>query len=457
MGVNYREVVFPAFSLTGGARAEPQLGEVKQIPRVGFPANQEASAFECYVRWVGISALVFVLGVPALASSGYLGVLGCIARPARKAPAKVQHDRSLPSFTFVVPAHNEALGIERTIKSLMNVSYPADKFSVLVIADNCSDNTKERAESVGARVIERQDLSKPGKGYALDCAFQTLIAEGGTDALVVVDADTDVSPNILSAMAERLLAGELAMQAHYGVRNIDDSWRTRLMDVAFTLYHGVRSVARERLSLSAGLRGNGMGFSLDAIRRVPHRSYSLVEDVEYGIELGLQGIRVAYVGEAAVHGEMVAEGAASESQRQRWEQGRRQMISRYVPTLLLRAIRERNGVLLDLAFDLLTPPLASVVLYTAVGSTVTLGIVLAGWAGPIVLIPWTLSMASLAVYLARGLQMSSQGPRALVDLMHAPKYALWKLGLRLGAGRKSSRGEWVRTARAGESHKTSVR
>lgn len=406
---------------------------------------------------MGISALVFVLGVPALVSSGYLGVLGCIARPVRKTPAKVRRDVSLPSFTFVVPAHNEALGIERTIKSLLNVDYPTDKFSVLVIADNCSDNTKELAESGGARVIERQDSSKPGKGYALDCAFQTLINEGGTDALVVVDADTDVTPNLLSAMAERLLDGELAMQAHYGVRNIEDSWRTRLMDVAFTLYHGVRSVAREQLSLSAGLRGNGMGFSLDTIRRVPHHSYSLVEDVEYGIELALQGIRIAYVGEAAVYGEMVAGGAASESQRQRWEQGRRQLINRYVPTLFSRAIRERNGVLLDLALDLLIPPLSGIVLYTAVGSTATLGIVVAGWAGPIVLIPWTLAMAGLGVYLARGLQMSSQGPRALVDLMHAPKYALWKLGLRLGASRKSSRGEWVRTARAGESGKTPVR
>lgn len=398
---------------------------------------------------MGPSALVFVLGLPALAASTYLGLLGYCARRGGEEHNDTGGSPKLPHFTFVIPAHNEARGIARTIDTLHAVDYPADKFSVVVIADNCSDETGDQAKRAGARVIERNDESKRGKGYALEYAFDLLVAEAASDALVVVDADTDASPNLLREMAKYLTRGELVMQAHYGVRNVDDSWRTRLMDVAFTLYHGVRSSARERLGLSAGLRGNGMAFSLEALRRVPHRSYSLVEDVEYGIQLGLQGIRVAYVENAVVRGEMVAGNQGSKSQRLRWEQGRRKLISQYVPMLLKRAYHERSGLLLDLALDVLIPPLSTIVAYTAVGSAAATLVVLTGLGQPIVVLPWTLSLAGLALYLGRGLQMSSQGPRALLTLLHGPQYAAWKIALRL-ASSKTRGNEWVRTARSGE-------
>ncbi len=355
-------------------------------------------------------------------------------------------DEEPPFFAFVVPAHNEANGIERTVKSLLAVEYPSNRFSVWVIADNCTDHTKERAEQAGARVLERYNPGQRGKGYALDYAFRELLSDATSDAIVVVDADTDISPNLLTAMAARLKQGELAMQAHYGVRNVDDSWRTRLLNVAFTLYHGVRSTARERMKLSTGLRGNGMGFSREALRRVPYRSYSLVEDVEYGIELGLNGIRVAYVGEAEVRGEMVAGGAASESQRLRWEQGRSSLVGRYVWLLLARGFRERNAVLFDLAFDLLTPPLTTVVVYTGAGALSAATIVACGLASPIALAPWLMSMAGLTIYLSRGIQMAPQGARVALDLVHVPKYVLWKLALRLRRP-KSPAEVWVRTAR----------
>jgi cellulose synthase/poly-beta-1,6-N-acetylglucosamine synthase-like glycosyltransferase len=250
-------------------------------------------------------------------------------------------------------------------------------------------------------------------------------------------------------MATRMHQGEQVMQAHYGVRSADSSWRTRLMDVAFTLYHGVRSSARERLSLSTGLRGNGMGFTIKALQQVPYQAYSLVEDVEYGIELGLQGFRVAYVDDAAVYGEMVTGGEASESQRKRWEQGRQVLVSRYLSRLLSRGLRERNLMLLDLALDLLTPPLTTIVFYTTAGCCLSIGGVAVGLASPIVLFPWFAAGAGLAAYLAAGFWFAPNGLQAMKDLSHAPKYALWKLRLKL-RGPSPKDLTWVRTKRNGE-------
>ena len=413
----------------------------------GLPAK--ANLWGAKASYVVLPSLVFVVGLPAMAVSGYLGFMGCAASPKRGNLASNPAEARRLHFTFVVPAHNEAQGIGRTVESLRAVEYPDAKFSVLVVADNCADDTKDRAMAAGARVLERHDSHHRGKGYALEYAFETLMSEGTSDAIVVVDADTDVSTNILEAIEDRILQGERVLQAHYGVRNAEDSWRTRLMEFAFTLYHGVRSTARERLSLSTGLRGNGMAFTMDALRRVPYKSYSLVEDVEYGIELGLNGIRVAYVTDTVVRGEMVGGGAASESQRLRWEQGRQGLVRRYAAQLLFRAVSERSPLLFDLALDILTPPLTTIVVFSTVGSVVALAMVVTGTTGFWVLAPWTIACVSLVTYIARGVQMSPQGPRVLLDFVHIPKYVAWKIFLRLrGASAKSN--AWVRTARKGE-------
>jgi cellulose synthase/poly-beta-1,6-N-acetylglucosamine synthase-like glycosyltransferase len=204
------------------------------------------------------------------------------------------------------------------------------------------------------------------------------------------------------------------------------------------------------MGVSVGLRGNGMVFTLSTLKHVPYRAYSLVEDVEYGIELALQGIRVAYVGDAKVLGEMVADAGGSESQRRRWEQGRRQLLRQYLPRLLKRGIVERNLVLLDLAFDILVPPLATIALYTLGGTAGTLAFVIAGATGPTALVPWLASITGLSVYVIRGVMLSERKGQVLLDLCHVPQYVLWKLALPLRK-KKSSRGEWIRTVRNDES------
>ena len=118
--------------------------------------------------------------------------------------------------------------IEGVVANLRKLDWPADGFRVLVVADNCTDSTAALARTAGAEVLERHDPARRGKGYALDFAFHTSQALGWADAVVVVDADTEVSANLLEAFAGRIDDGAKAIQAHYGVLNPQASWRTRL-------------------------------------------------------------------------------------------------------------------------------------------------------------------------------------------------------------------------------------
>jgi cellulose synthase/poly-beta-1,6-N-acetylglucosamine synthase-like glycosyltransferase len=379
-----------------------------------------------------------LLLVPAALACGYLLLLVICSFAKLPAPAA----KGRPRFDVVVPAHDEEEGIGETVASLLSVDYPRELFRVLVVADNCTDSTAANAAAAGAEVLVRTDPEKRGKGYALDFAFSRVLA-GPAEAAVVVDADTVVSQNLLLAFAAALEDGARAAQADYAVRNPDASWRTRLLAVALGLFHAARSRGREKLGVSCGLRGNGMCFSREALLRVPHRSFSVVEDVEYGIRLGEAGIRVRYAGEAHVYGQMVAGEKASRSQRRRWESGRTLLLRQHGLRLLGLALRRRDKVLFDLALDVLVPPLSIVAAYVATGLVAAL--VWSG-AGPMLRVAWVLCAAAIVLAVLRGWQLSHTGARGLVALLAAPFFVVWKLLLML---RKPLRrdGEWVRTMR----------
>jgi GT2 family glycosyltransferase len=387
--------------------------------------------------------LLLVLSLPVVAACGYLLLLTLLSadKPAPpRVPARLK-------FDIIVPAHNEEGGIGRTVTNLSGLDYPVALRRILVVADNCSDATAERAREAGATVLVRVDTEKRGKGFALAHAFEHSLKEGFADAVVVVDADTVVSPHLLHSFGLRLEVGAHAVQAHYGVLNPHESWRTRLMAIALALFHKVRSLGRERLGVSCGLRGNGMCFSHRVIREVPHDAFSIVEDLEYGIRLGRAGHRVHYAWEAEVLGEMVSSEKAARSQRRRWEGGRWAMTKQFGLPLLGEALRKRDGVLLDLAMDLLVPPLSYVVL-GAFAVTVAAG-GLSVWRGHVAVLSagaGAFCVASLGLYVLRGWWVSGMGARGLLDLMRAPFYVLWKVWLMV-AGPRDKKGEWVRTTR----------
>ncbi|HKO50948.1 MAG TPA: glycosyltransferase family 2 protein [Polyangiaceae bacterium] len=387
-----------------------------------------------------LDLLLVVLSLPVLVGASYLFVATVLsARSPVPAPAP-PHRR----FRFIVPAHNESAGIAATVVSLKGVDYPEALFDVLVVADNCEDDTAEQAERAGAVVLVRQNKEQRGKGYALLLAFSNLPPD--VDAVVVVDADTLVSPNLLRAFAARRDLGAVAAQADYAVRNPNAGWRTRLIAIAFGAFHIVRSRARERLGLSCGLRGNGMCFSSKLLAEVPHNAFSIVEDVEYGLRLGEAGYRVHYADEAHVYGEMVSSAAAASSQRRRWEEGRKELVQRNGLRLLRTGLAKQNAVLFDLALDLLIPPLSRIAVAAFLGLLAGSAISLSLGAITVSFASFAFSLFAVALYVLRGWSVSGTGLRGLLDLGLAPVYVIWKASLRL---RKASRptSSWVRTKR----------
>jgi hypothetical protein len=144
---------------------------------------------------------------------------------------------------------------------------------------------------------------------------------------------------------------------------------------------------------------------------------------------------------------MVTSTQASSSQRQRWEGGRAALAGSRGWPLIAQAITRRSAVLLDLAVDILVPPLSTLVVWNAAGLTYAV-VVRFVFGRPVSTAIWVANLGIIGVYVLRGWALSGTGARGLVDLGAAPLYVVWKMWLRMNE--KAQPNTWVRTTREGE-------
>jgi 1,2-diacylglycerol 3-beta-glucosyltransferase len=378
--------------------------------------------------------------------SSYLLLLSMLALMARRRATFGTKERH--RFALVTPAHNEESAIARTLQSFFMIDYPPELRDIVVVADNCSDATARVAREAGAIVYEREDRGLRGKGYALRWVFDKFAEEeAGYDAVVVIDADSAASRNFLSVMNYYLANGMRALQSSDLVTPEPGVWSVEATRLGFTLYNYVRPLGRRMLGGHAGARGNGMCFAWSALERVPWTAFSQNEDLEYGLQLLLNGIPVAFAPEAEVLATMPAVARNAESQRSRWEAGRFMMIRKYAWPLLRAFVARRSFAFFDAFVDLVMPPLVNFLALCLMLGAASGALALIGVLHPVFPLLWVLVTLLAVLHMVFGLRAPGVDPSLRTTLVHIPRYAWWKLLLYLRLVRKGHTSEWVRTTR----------
>jgi 1,2-diacylglycerol 3-beta-glucosyltransferase len=377
----------------------------------------------------------------------YLLALLVVAARSHREDGKERSPADTPALVVLVPAHDEQAGIAATLRSLVTQSYPTGKFEVIVIADNCSDLTASVAEDVGVTVWPRTAPDARGKGRALTWALARLAQRSPPPrGVVVVDADCIASPNLLAAIGERIAAGCAAVQARYIVGNPAASTASALRFAGFSLVHDVRMAAKSHLDLSAGLMGTGMAFSWDTLARVPWDSLTITEDTEYHLKLVAAGMRVAYAPEASVSSDMPTSFTTGVDQQERWEAGKRQILTTVVPQLLRSSATRRDLATVNAVLELFVPPQAALFGANVFGAALAF----AGGRGRARRAASAINLAAQGAYVLGGLAYVKAPARVYRSLASAPALALRKTAIlvRLAVGHGPT--TFVRTARGSD-------
>lgn len=374
-----------------------------------------------------------IWGCLALAAAPllYLGLTTLAALlPRRDLPT----GKSPQRIAIIIPAHNECLLIEDTVTKALALNYPRTAFTVLVIADNCTDDTAALARAAGARVLERQ--GNPGKGQGLNDALKLLLEESW-GAFLVLDADSHLHPDTLRALDGALAAGAAAVQIRYGVLNPKDSLRTRAMELSTASFNALRPRGKTRLGLSAGINGNGFCLTRETVLQVPYLAHSIVEDIEYHILLLRAGLRVGFLDHVWVKAQMPIGGRGAQVQRVRWERGRVITIRNCAPQLLRDLLRGHSHAL-DGLIDVLMPPVSLVFLLLLPpliwGSAWARGLAIGG-------------VALLAAHYLLAAWRYASLASALLLVAYIPWYLVWKTWVVLRSLATERNLPWIRTDR----------
>lgn len=328
------------------------------------------------------------------------------------------------NFNILVPAHNEADAIRSTLEQLLE--QVTETSQVIVIADNCSDQTATIARSCGVRVLERQDENRRGKGYALDYAVEHIRAHP-PDGVIIVDADCRLMPGTLARLAQQVMQQQRPVQATYLMDVGADSGITdRISVFAIKVRNWVRSVGITQLGYPCLLAGSGMAFPWAILEQAPLAGSKCVDDMQLTIDLAIAGHTPTYITTGRVTGRLM-QNQAAQSQRSRWEHGHLEVILTQVPKLLREAWRQKRLDLVMLALDLSVPPLSLLVLLWLFAFSLSVlfwGLGLVSWLPLLVLI-----LLGTCLSLALGSAWFSVGRQDLPvsTLFSIPVYLLWKV------------------------------
>jgi cellulose synthase/poly-beta-1,6-N-acetylglucosamine synthase-like glycosyltransferase len=406
------------------------------------------------------SATLFVLLLVLLAVPVCVFVLelgsALMARPDSLAAC------ARPVLAVLVPAHDEGAGIVATLASVIAQLQAGDR--VLVVADNCSDDTAALARQAGAEVLTRHDDQRRGKGYALDAGVRHLgratedspreqgkpglqarsVAQGCgmphqfpvpplnvPPLVVVIDADCLLAPHALDRLARRCAETGRPVQGLYLMRApAGSSLKTRIAEFAWAVKNRARALGLARAGLPCQLMGSGMAFPWPLIAGAALASADLVEDLRLGLDFAQAGQAPLFCPEALFTSQFPLNAQGLQSQRTRWEHGHLAMLFRDGPRRLLQGLRGRNAGLCALTLDLCVPPLALLVLLSL--ASCALGLLAWSWTGAAW--PWCLGLAAPLLLALAVLAAWLRFGRAILswrELAYAPVYALVKLPLYL--------------------------
>lgn len=374
----------------------------------------------------------------------YYPVAGALL--ARFAPRREAFPSSLPRrFAVLIAAHNEEAVIGQAVEAIGLQRYPEGAYDVFVVADNCVDGTAAVARRAVATVLERQSEGGSTKGKALSWLWSQLSA-ADYDAVVILDADNQASPDFLAAVAGELGRGHAVVQ---GIRRAKPaSGGTAGLDGLTELCtHRIGAAGRTRLGVSGPIMGSGVAYQAALFDRlIRHVGETVVEDCEWQAKLAIEGIYVHWTDRAVIFDEKTARASAMGTQRARWVAGRGQVARAYALPLLSHFVRTGSLTALDMAAFLLTVPRV---------------LALAGWLGFWVLalavpelpglLPWGVWFACLAgfgVYVVLGLWLDGAPASAykvlLTGTLHLPRFA-WQMAAASWKALTGAAVKWVPT------------
>jgi cellulose synthase/poly-beta-1,6-N-acetylglucosamine synthase-like glycosyltransferase len=252
----------------------------------------------------------------------------------------------LHRYAVLIAARNEEAVIAKLIESIKNQNYPSELIEIFVVADNCTDNTAQKARTAGAYVYERFNRYKIGKGYAIEFLLDRIAEEypeSPFDGYFVFDADNLLDENYIAEMNKSFSNGNRIITSYRNSKNYGSNWISAGTALWFLRESQYLSRSRSLLGVSCAVSGTGFLFHREIIERSGGwKFFLLTEDIEFSIYNVINGERIAYCESAVLYDEQPARFRQSWNQRMRWTKGNMQVCRKYGARLIKSIFKNKS-------------------------------------------------------------------------------------------------------------------
>jgi cellulose synthase/poly-beta-1,6-N-acetylglucosamine synthase-like glycosyltransferase len=267
---------------------------------------------------------------------------------------KDNFEKALPYFSIVVPVKNERAVVRRLLEALSNLSYPVDKFEIVVVDDGSMDGTVEICSQFAAshgNVKFLQRKVSEGKASALNYG----LAHSSGDIIAIFDADNVPARDILSRAAEYFFDPKVAaVQGRIHSINSHENMLTQFLAYEDAVWCEAFLRGKDALGLFVHLRGCCQFVRANTLKAIGgFDKDTLAEDIEVSARLTEQHHAIKYASDLRTWQESPSTLMGFLKQRVRWYRGHMEVALKY--GRLLKHLDRRN---LDVELTLFLPFLA---------------------------------------------------------------------------------------------------
>lgn len=231
-----------------------------------------------------------------LVIAGYIYYLKTLKMNVEKEPEEY------PFVSVMVPAHNEALVIEKTVRSLLNLEYPEDKYEIIIINDNSSDNSAEILKKIqhenpsrNLNVINTDNIiGGKGKSNALNIGFNK---SKGT-FLAVYDGDNTPEKMALKYLIHTILQdGKLgAVIGKFRCINKQKNILTKFINIETLTFQWMAQAGRWQLLNLCTIPGTNFVIRRSIIEKMGGwDTKAITEDTEISFRLYRMGYKIKFI------------------------------------------------------------------------------------------------------------------------------------------------------------------
>ncbi|NFN78149.1 glycosyltransferase family 2 protein, partial [Clostridium botulinum] len=233
-----------------------------------------------------------------------------------------------PFVSVMVPAHNEAIVIRKTVESLLELDYPHDRYEIIIINDNSSDNSAEILQTVKEKVLDRNliiintDNITGGKGKSN--ALNIGLEKSKGEILAVYDADNTPDSKALKYLVQTLLEDDKlgAVIGKFRCRNKDKNLLTNFINIETLTYQWMAQAGRWEMFKLCTIPGTNFVVRRSIMEEMNGwDTKAITEDTEVSFRIYMMGYKIKFMPLAVTYEQEPQTLNVWFKQRIRWAKG----------------------------------------------------------------------------------------------------------------------------------------